>query len=121
MSLQRRLKVIANEVFDEITSIPIDIDLENPSLLKIELPRGITIECSYSELSEKYIKRVVKFACIRYQVRYNASDYYLKRLDLFEKYLNKHTDLIFVLKSLLKKFSHLYSNRLPGTHHIELF
>ena len=98
-----KLKVIAKEVLENHKVISIDIDQIDPGFVDITLVNRNRIRGSYESVAREVIRRALKCAILKYVALKNKSfvhEYRRNaRVQLYQKLFEKHTDLVFGLRT----------------------
>ena len=120
----RKLKELVLEMSEEITIKSVIVDMTNPDSSIIEFESGVTFQGpfkTFNGMCRGVTRLIIKSVFSRYQQKYNTSKFYETRLNLFEKLLSRHTNLLSSLKDQFERIRPIYFHRLFETYRIELF
>ena len=119
-----KLKELVFEMNDELTIKSVTVDMINPDSSIIEFENGATFRGpfrTFNGMCKGITRVVIKSVLSKYQQKYNTSKFYETRLNLFEKLLSRHTDLLSSLKAQFEKIRPIYLHRLFDNYKIDLF
>ena len=115
-SILLKLKDISKEVLDDHKVISIDLDKINPSFVEIVLVKGDRLRGSYEGVAQEVTRRALKAAVLKYLVLRNKPIIHGSqgntRVHLYRKFFDKHTDLLFGLKTQFELLYPLFLEKL---------